>query len=216
MTNINNSPSPAIEFDRRYAAEQLRRSRHPLRRFIKGFYLRHILRNVLPGPCIDFGCGAGQLLKRLPLGSVGLEVNPHLIESLQSEGLTVHQARAELQDFELVNFAAGGFRTLVIAHVLEHLSEPAAAFGILLAACQRIGVERVIVIVPGAKGYASDHTHKTFIDSSYLKTYMTLNGENFVLSSLSYFPGPWEWVGRYFIFHEMMMVFDRVSKQDRG
>ena len=51
--------SSAAEFDRHYAAEQVRRSRHPLRRIVKGFYLREVLRDVV-GPSIDFGCGASQ------------------------------------------------------------------------------------------------------------------------------------------------------------
>ena len=56
---MTNTPLPAaLEFDRFYAAEQLRRSRHPLRRFVKGFYLRNILRDV---------AATGQHLKGLPV-----------------------------------------------------------------------------------------------------------------------------------------------------
>lgn len=200
---------PVCEFDRQYAAEQLRRSRHPMRRMVKGFYLRIILRDVR-GTAIDFGCGAGQLLERLPPGSVGLEVNQHLIEELRSSGLTVYQARAEMQDFELTGFAADRFRTLVISHVLEHLPDPVTALHTLLAVCLRLGIERVVVVVPGAKGYNSDRTHKTFIDQAYLETHMPQISEGFVLSSVSYFPGPWRWVGRHFTFHEMKVIFDRV------
>ena len=72
--------SEISEFGSAYANEQLRRSRHPLRRLIKKFYLDRVLRE-LRGPTIDFGCGAGQLLARLPADSVGLEVNPHLVQA---------------------------------------------------------------------------------------------------------------------------------------
>lgn len=202
----------SMEFDQAYAAEQLRRSRHPARRFVKQFYLRNICRELLAGPCIDFGCGAGQLLERLPLGSAGLEVNPHLIEFLKNNGLTVYQARGELSDFELTEFPANHFRTLVIAHVLEHLPDPIAALNILCSACRRIGIKRIVVVVPGAKGFASDYTHQTFVNRQYLKTHLTrLDGE-FILSKLTYFPGPWEWIGRYFVFHEMMVVFDALPE----
>ena len=206
MTTDAASPQP--EFDRHYAAEQLRRSRHPLRSLIKGFYLRNMLHDV-KGPTIDFGCGAGQLLARLPAGSVGLEVNPHLIQALRSAGLTVHQAHAAMSDFELVDLSSGRFRTLVIAHVLEHLPDPAEALSILFAACNRIGIERVIVVVPGARGFASDSTHRTFIDRGYVTAKLSMNFAGFRRTSLSYFPLPWEWVGRYFVFHEMKIVFDR-------
>ena len=207
----NTITPPRSEFDHVYAAEQLRRSRHQLRRFIKGFYLRHILADV-KGPSIDFGCGAGQLLERLPPGSVGLEVNPHLIESLRNSGQTVRQACADIQDFELNGFDRDIFKTLVIAHVLEHMPDPAAALGVLLAACQRIGIERIIVVVPGAKGYLLDRTHKTFINRAYVESCLPLHSDGFIRSRLSYFPGPWEWIGRYFVFHEMKLVFDRVAE----
>ena len=61
-----------VEFDERYASEQVRRSRHPLRRLIKHFNLDNVLRE-LAGSTIDIGCGAGQLLRRLPPGSIGLD-----------------------------------------------------------------------------------------------------------------------------------------------
>ena len=196
------------DFDFEYAAEQLRRARHPVRRLVKSFYLRNVLRDVR-GPTIDFGCGAGQLLARLPAGSVGLEVNPHLIKALKVAGCTVQLARADMRDFELEGVEPGRFRTLVIAHVLEHLPDPAAALRILLAACNRLAIERVIVVVPGAKGFASDRTHKTFIDMAYLQSKMLARVEDFVLTRTSFFPGPWEGIGRYFVFHELKVVFDR-------
>lgn len=205
------TPAPAEpEFDRGYAAEQLRRSRHPLRRFVKGFYLRNLLADVR-GATIDFGCGAGQLLARLPAGSVGLEVNPHLIAELRSRGLDVRPARGELSDFDLAGLEAGRFRSLVIAHVLEHLPDPAAALARLLAACRRLGVERVVVVVPTAKGYASDRTHKTYIDRGWVETRLAPRIEGYARTRLAYFPGPWEWIGRYFVFHEMKLVYDRAK-----
>jgi hypothetical protein len=208
-----NSGSPTIEFDQHYAAEQLRRARHPLRRFVKGFYLRNILKDVR-GPAIDFGCGAGQLLAVLPSNSVGLEVNGYLIDALNATGLRVRQAEGSMEDFKLTGFTPGVFRTLVIAHVLEHLSNPEQALHLLLDASVRLGIDRVVVVVPGPKGYASDRTHKTFIDKTFFETRFLDNQSGFVKSSVSYFPGPWEWVGRYFVFHEMKIVFDRERRPE--
>lgn len=206
------SAASASEFGRNYAEEQLRRSIHPVRRFVKSFYLRNILGDVR-GPTIDFGCGAGQLLERLPPGSMGLEVNPYLIKRLLSAGLTVHQAQGDLSDFELGGLPPVHFRTLVIAHVLEHLPDPVAALETLLAACRRLDIGRVVLVVPGARGFASDRTHKTFIDRGYIEKHNLQNAEGFVCNGISYFPGPWEWLGRCFAFHEMKIVFDRSTKQ---
>jgi len=202
--------SSAEGFNRLYAEEQIRRSRHPLRRLVKGFYLREIIRDV-SGATVDFGCGAGQLLARLPKGSVGLEVNPHLITALRSHGLTVQQSEGTVADFELGGLAPGRFRSLVIAHVLEHLPDPAAALGVLLASCRRLGIRRVVVIVPGATGFASDPTHRTFIDAAWVQAHLPGSLEGFNRLPPSYFPGPWAWVGDYFVFHEMKLVFDRTK-----
>ena len=162
---MNDATSLAEGFDRLYAEEQIRRSLHPLRRLVKGFYLRETLREV-QGPTVDFGCGAGQLLAQLPKESLGLEVNPHLITALRAQGLTVQESQGTMVDFELRSLLPKRFRSLVIAHVLEHLPDPAAALRVLLASCRRLGIERVAVIVPGEKGFASDPTHRTFIDST--------------------------------------------------
>lgn len=205
---MTQSADAAPQFDKDYAAAQLQRSRHPLRRLVKAWYLRQVLAHV-EGPTIDFGCGAGQLLRRLPPGSVGLEVNPYLVETLRSEGLDVRPARGDLADFDLPGLAPGHYRSLTISHVLEHLPDPAAAVQRLLAACARLGVQRVVAVVPGAKGYASDRTHRTFIDRRYVEQQLPLRSEGFERVSLSYFPGPWAAVGRLYTFHEMMLVYKR-------
>jgi len=204
-------PSTAQEFDAACAGEQMRRSRHPLRRFVKGFYLRNRLRD-LTGPTIDHGCSAGQLLRRLPPGSAGVEVNPRLNSALRGEGLTVHGAGAEMADFELQGLARGHFKSLVIAHVLEHLSGPVAALRLLLVAGHRLGLERLVVDVPGVRGYASDRTHKTCIDRAFIERQVPRELKGYRRSEVSYFPLPWECVGRWFVFLEMKVVFHRIPR----
>lgn len=211
MTPADSAP----QFDRDYAATQLQRSRHPLRRIVKGWYLRQVLMRV-DGPTIDFGCGAGQLLRRLPAGSVGLEVNPFLIEALRATGLDVRAAGGDLGDFDLPGLAIGRYRSLVISHVLEHLPDPAAALQRLLAACGRLGVQRVVAVVPGAKGYASDPTHRTFIDRRYVQQHLPARSEGFERVSMGYFPGPWEVLGRAYTFHEMILVYRRSAAPQPG
>lgn len=92
-------------FGRDYAQEQLRRSRHPLRRIIKHLYINNILQDV-EGPSIDFGCGARQLLTRLTTGSVGPEVNPFLVEVLCQPDLNLRQYNPDQDRF--LNMAAIG------------------------------------------------------------------------------------------------------------
>ena len=200
--------SRAPEFDQRYAAEQLRRSRHPLRRLIKTFYLDQVLREAT-GATIDFGCGAGQLLERLPRGSLALEVNPHLVEALQQRGLDARYYDAYADDFSLLLLAGGRFESFVISHVLEHFDDTSAVMRKLWRACARLGVETIVAIVPGAKGYASDATHKTFVTEQYILERGLARCEGYTLARANYFPIDAARVGDWFVFHELKLVYRR-------
>ena len=197
----------AAEFDRSYADEQLRRAHHPLRRLIKRFYLSNTLREVR-GPAIDFGCGAGQLLRRLPPRSIGLEINPCLVEDLRKEGLQVQLYDASVDDYGLSHVAEGQYRTMVMSHVLEHFADAAQVLRKLLRSCKRLGVIRIIVIVPGAKGYRSDKTHKTFVDRRYVREQQLELCEGYRLTAGRYFPLNIEKFGDIFVYQELLLIFD--------
>lgn len=199
---------PTLEFDSSYADEQLRRSRHPLRRVVKGLYLQNLLADV-SGPTIDFGCGAGQLLERLPAGSTGIEINPHLTNELRRRGLNVVQGRPGVDPFAFDDIPAGRYETLVLSHVLEHFADAQQVLRRLLRRCGELGIGRLILVLPGLKGYHSDATHKTFVDRRYLTEHGLLSCEGYTASSLSYFPGNVEAIGRHFVFHEMKVVYRR-------
>lgn len=198
------------EFNVRYASEQLRRSRHPLRRLIKSFYLRSVLRYV-QGRSIDFGCGAGQLLARLPNGSIGLEVNPGLIAPLKNRGLNVAYYDAEQDRFQLADLPENRYSTFIMAHVLEHFVDAPAVLRTLFASCRRLAVRRFILVVPGWRGYLSDPTHRTFVDYSTLEKQGLLSCGGYSLSVARYFPINRQGLGKYFVFHEFLAVFDRAT-----
>jgi SAM-dependent methyltransferase len=202
--------NPDSEFDRAYADEQLRRARHPLRRVIKRFYLEHALEDVR-GPTIDFGCGAGQLLERLPAGSVGIEINPVLVDSLRARGLEVRHYDAVSDDFALTGFEVAQYRSLIISHVLEHFTDPASVMHKMWRACARIGIDTIVAIVPGKKGFATDSTHRTFVSKEWLLENGLFECEGFRLEKLRYFPIDASAVGDHFVFHEMKMVYRRVE-----
>jgi hypothetical protein len=196
------------EFDAVYAVEQLRRSRHPLRRLIKKFYIDRVLCEAR-GPTIDFGCGAGQLLERLPAGSIGLEVNPHLVQALQQQGLNARLYDARSDNFSLSQLEAGRYESFSISHVLEHFDDATSAVHKLWRACARLGIQTIVAVVPGAKGYASDQTHKTFVTRRWLRESGLERCAGYVLDGASYFPINAESVGDWFVFHELHLVYRR-------
>ncbi len=198
------------EFGEQYAASQLARRASPIRRWVKQAYLDRVLAHVR-GPTLDVGCGAGQLLEQLPAGSMGLELNPVLVEELSSKGLRVSQIVGASDRIEIGDFVIGTFRTLVLSHVLEHFENAARVLEMLLEDCAQRGIERVVIVVPGKVGYESDSTHKTFVTLDYLEDKRLTTHAGFSLGHRSYFPGNLESIGKLFIYHELMLVYDRAG-----
>jgi SAM-dependent methyltransferase len=204
--NTNRQAEP--EFGAAYASKQLARKGSMLRRWVKSFYVARVL-SVVRGPTLDVGCGAGQILERLPPGSAGIELNPVLVEQHQARGLDVRQAQPDAARIDLSPAAPGAFRTLVLSHVLEHFVDAHRVLGQLLADAGARGIERVVIVVPGRVGYDSDATHKTFVTRAYLAEHGVEAGAGFALAQASYFPGDAAWLGRWYVYHELMLVYDR-------
>ena len=207
---MTDNSQPVADYGVSYAAEQLRRRHHPMRQLVKAFYLNNVLRDVR-GPTIDLGCGAGQLLARLPPGSVGLEVNGHLVDTLRSAGLPITLYDPDEDHFSLRSVPSGAYETLVMSHVLEHLPNAHQVLRMLFDASTRLGVGRVIVVLPGARGFRSDFTHRTFIDCAYVERYQLNRHGGFTLSEARCFPLNLECLGDYFVFQELKLVWDQQS-----
>lgn len=200
-----------IKYDQDYAQVQINRSRNPLRRLVRRLYLSDILQFV-QGPSIDFGCGAGDLLARLPKGSIGLEINPVVVAYGRDQGLDVRLYDPESDDYELKGVEIGGFRTLILTHVMEHFDDPAKVIRALLKACGRLGISRVIITVPGARGFRFDPTHRTFIDENFLVLRGLKSCEGFGISLMKYFPINLRWIENYYVFHELRLIWDREAE----
>ena len=149
------------------------------------------------------------MLACLPAGSIGLDINPFLVESLRMKGLNVIHYDAELDRFLLAALSENRYSTFIMAHVLEHFADAAVILRTLLSSCRRLAVQRFILVLPGWKGYRSDDTHRTFVDRRYLQREGLLSCEGYALTHIRYFPIDHEAVGRYFVFHELIVVYDR-------
>ena len=195
----------ANEYGADYTAYQLRRSW--LRRLIRRVYL-HRARHFLEGPTLDFGCGIGELLELLPSGSIGLEYNEATVELCRRKGLDVRCYDGESDDWSLTPLGvADGLRSMVISHVLEHLDQPMSVLSSLMRAARRIGIERVLVIVPGPAGFKIDPTHRTPVDLAMLAQPLANGSSGFSLSHAGYFPIDWRPMGNWFPHHELQALF---------
>ncbi|CCH56887.1 hypothetical protein BN8_06277 [Fibrisoma limi BUZ 3] len=191
-----------------YTAYQLQRS--GFRRWVRNnLYFKNILQFVT-GPTIDFGCGVGELLELLPTGSVGLEVNESAVRYCQSRGLDVHLYDPEADGYRLGGLPVGQFKSLVMAHVLEHLTDSDEVIKKLLSTGQRLGLERLVFVVPGVKGFKHDTTHQTFLDPAYFKKFSLLNTNGYRVIHQAYFPINSQKFSGFFTHNELVTVYERI------
>lgn len=190
-----------------YTRYQLQRSF--LRKFVRRAYLRSAVRKLV-GPTLDFGCGVGELLARLPIGSRGVEYNRDTVAYCQRIGLPVDFYDGVADDWSLGGVAQPGqFQSMVMSHVLEHLDDPATILSKLLQACDDKGIQRVLVIVPGAAGFRTDPTHTVCVDYGLLASEQVVLPAQWQRSLPIYFPINFQRLGNVLTHHELQVVFHR-------
>lgn len=193
------------DFDASYTDYQANRSW--LRKWVRKLYLRSAARQ-LKGPTLDFGCGIGELLERLPYGSRGLEYNLATVEFCRAKGLPVDTYDGFSDNWQLSAIPHEvRFDSMVISHVLEHLERPGDVLHRLLSAASIRGIHRVLVIVPGPAGYRIDATHRTFVDTQLLADPEVVSGTGFRLKRARYFPGDVRQLGNWFPHHELQVLY---------
>jgi len=206
-----------VTYNRQYTAYQLKKKSF-LRARVREYYLnaaRALLKGPAPagptseGPTIDFGCGTGELLTKLPAGSLGLDINPVTVDHCLSEKLNVRLYDPEEDQYKLSFIEPGRFDSLIVSHVLEHLKHPDAILRSLLSACGRLGIRRCVVVVPGKKGFAFDSTHITHMNRAFFKTNRLMDVEGLHVIKIGYFPVNIQWLENYFTHHELQVVYDR-------
>ena len=184
------------------------KNRSPIRKKVRTIYLNDI-RKYCIGKTIDFGCGVGELLKSLPAGSVGFEVNKVVVEFCKKSGLNVNLYVPEEDGYNFRMIEAGTYETFTMNHVLEHLEDSYKIINKIFENCARLGIKRVVFTVPGHKGYQSDATHQTFINMDYLIKTGVSDSKYYQLHVNKYFPVNSEAFSRLFTHNELRLVFDK-------
>ena len=182
-------------------------NRNRFRRWVRQVYLRKAS-SLVNGSTLDFGCGIGELLTRLPSGSMGLEYNRTTISYCDAQGLDVVFYDGFEDDWCLSSVPKRRkFESMVISHVLEHLEEPEKILPKLLVTSKSFGVKTVLVIIPGKAGFKSDPTHRKFVDINMLEEVVN-KAQDWKIKSMEYYPFNIEQIGNFFIHNELQVVLE--------
>ena len=153
-----------------------------------------------PGFTLDVGCGIGRNLGHLDGNGVGVDHNAECVALCRSSGFAAYSP----EEFVASDAAQkGGFDSLLLAHVVEHLGadETDQLVSRYLPYVRPGG--RVIVITPQERGQASDVTHVRFVDEGQVREM----AQRLALSvdSVRSFPLP-RVAGRFFTYNETVAV----------
>ncbi len=158
-----------------------------------------------PGFVLDVGCGIGRNLHHLGGTGVGVDHNPDCVETCRESGLTAFTT----DQFALSEHAVGEhFDSLLLAHVVEHMTAEEAA-GLVRRYLPFVRPDaRTIIITPQQRGQRSDQTHVTYFDPEAIRVLAVQAGLE--VESIRSFPFP-RLVGRWFTHNETVSVLRRVS-----
>ena len=158
------------------------------------------LRRLEPGRVLDVGCGIGRNLLHLDGNGVGVDTSQASVDVARSRGCVAYTVEAFGTSEDAV---AGGFDSLLMAHVLEHMPMGDASNLVQQYLPYIKSSGQLIVIVPQEAGYASDDTHVTFLDSGDVTDLMDKCG---LVKIRDYsFPFP-RALGRAFRYNETVVV----------
>jgi SAM-dependent methyltransferase len=83
--------------------------------------LRRLLARHGVPPYVDAGCGTGLMLRHLPAGALGIDINPRNMPRARSNAPLANVVNGDIESMPL---RPGSVRTVVLTEVLEHFPNP--------------------------------------------------------------------------------------------
>jgi SAM-dependent methyltransferase len=200
-----------MKYDDAYNEKNIKSERSWWRRIIRDIYLNHHV-SLTRGRTIDFGCGGGLLLRRLPSGSLGLEINQAAVKYCVNKGLNVKLFVPDIDNYALSMVEKGVYTTLISTYVFEHIVDAGVIIKKLIDAADKLEIDRLVFVVPGKKGFWNQiYQHESFVDLDYLSLNKLINVGNYHLVDCHYFPFPWQFVENFFEYQELAFIYEKLT-----
>jgi SAM-dependent methyltransferase len=149
-----------------YTERLKRKSSSPVKRIlnVQAPY-RWNIRRIVEGVTLDVGCGIGRYLMHLDGKGVGIDHNAASVRHCRLIGLEAFTPDEFVRSSYSTNES---FDTLLLAHVLEHMtpSEARELVGEYLRYLRKNG--RIVLICPQSRGFQSDSTHVHYFNADSL------------------------------------------------
>ena len=158
------------------------------------------------GRTLDVGCGIGRNLAALSADSLGVDHNAQSVEVARQRG---YQA-VTTEQFNADPPPAASFDSMLLAHVVEHMTEEEARQLLLAYLPYLKPGGRVMLICPQRRGYRTDATHVQFFDLPALRRLATSVG--LVVTRQYSFPLP-ELAGSVFPYNEYCLLAARPANR---
>lgn len=136
------------------------KTRSALGDLYRKFFLYPRISKHLHGRTLDIGCGIGDMLRHHP-NCIGADINPYNVDYCLSMG-----SQAFLFKDDTLPVEDASFDSALLDNVLEHIEQPKNILAEIRRVLKPNG--RLIVGVPGIKGFESDSDHKLPYDEEAL------------------------------------------------
>lgn len=157
---------------------------------------------LITGPnFVDVGCGIGIFLNYGSINSIGLDINPYNINSIN---LKNKRKGLLIKNDGKFPIKSSSFNSIICDQVLEHIEDPSLLISEISRIVKRGG--KIIIGLPLEKGFKSDPDHKIFYTLNSLKNKFC---EKYPLSYSYhfYFPLPVKIFGKFFSWQYMYVIF---------
>jgi SAM-dependent methyltransferase len=158
------------------------------------------------GRTLDVGCGIGRNLAALSADSLGVDHNAQSVELARQRGYRA----VTVSEFTADPPAPASFDSMLLAHVVEHMTVDQARELIRSYLPYLRPGGRVMLICPQRRGFATDATHVQFFDLPALRALARSLG--LVVTREYSFPLP-ELAGRIFPYNEYCLVAARPANR---